>query len=144
MREFNRGHVEYIIATDEALKAAAAADGLPAAADAADDENGDAEEGSSGKKQKGKKAVAKDKEYGVARGVDFQGADTVINFELPCDAMMWVTLQPYCYVLISFMQCFFVTFCAGTCTVSAARLVEVPARFPTPFFRTGFHFKMCR
>lgn len=90
VREFNRGHVEYIIATDEALKAAAAADGLPAAADAADDENGDAEEGSSGKKQKGKKAVAKDKEYGVARGVDFQGADTVINFELPCDAMMYL------------------------------------------------------
>jgi ATP-dependent RNA helicase DDX56/DBP9 len=87
--------VEYIIATDEALQAAAAVDTAAAAdaddaADAADDGNDNAGEGSSGKKKKGKRAPAKDKEYGVARGVDFQGADTVINFELPADAMMCV------------------------------------------------------
>jgi superfamily II DNA/RNA helicase len=60
VREFNRGHVEYIIATDEALKAVAtAADSAPA--HAADDD-GDGEDTSSGKKQKGKKNITKDKE----------------------------------------------------------------------------------
>ncbi len=58
VREFNRGHVEYIIATDEALKAVADAD--TAAASAADD--GDEEDTGSSKKQKGKKTISKDKE----------------------------------------------------------------------------------
>ena len=60
--EFNRGHVEYIIATDEALNAAVASDagtgGSIAVADGEDDEA----ESSSNKKQKGKKTITKDKE----------------------------------------------------------------------------------
>ena len=58
VREFNRGHVEYIIATDEALKAAVAASGAEAAEHSDDDAGG----GGGSKKQKGKKAITKDKE----------------------------------------------------------------------------------
>ena len=58
--EFNRGHVEYIIATDEALNAAVASDGSGSSA-VADGEDEEAE-GSSNKKQKGKKTITKDKE----------------------------------------------------------------------------------
>jgi hypothetical protein len=56
--EFNRGHVEYIIATDEALNAAAADGG----GGGSRDDDGD-DEGGSSKKQKGKKSITKDKEY---------------------------------------------------------------------------------
>jgi superfamily II DNA/RNA helicase len=119
VREFNRGHVEYIIATDEALKAVAtAADSAPAA-----DDDGDGEDTGSGKKQKGKKNITKDKEcaqlhspciapfadsssfffspfsssfsasfyrYGVARGVDFQVCTRCAMCRLPLlDAVGW-------------------------------------------------------
>ncbi len=120
--------MEYIIATDEALQAAAAADDLPASdARAADEGDDDADEGSSSsKKKKGKKALVKDKEYGVSRGVDFQGADTVINFELPADAMMYVSRLPLIVILndLISLRCT-ITICQGICTASAARLEEV-------------------
>ncbi len=59
MLEFNRGHVEYIIATDEALSAAADGGVGGAAAAALDgEEDGDV----ISKKQKGKKTITKDKE----------------------------------------------------------------------------------
>ncbi len=60
--EFNRGHVEYIIATDEALNAAVASDGSTGGSSAVADGEDEEAEGSSNKKQKGKKTITKDKE----------------------------------------------------------------------------------
>ena len=56
VEEFNRGIYDYIIATDEAHTL----------------ENGRANSGSHGNRKKAHKRK-RDKEYGVARGIDFQG-----------------------------------------------------------------------
>ena len=38
------------------------------------------------KRRRGQPAVASDADYGVARGVDFRGVNTVVNFDCPPDA----------------------------------------------------------
>ncbi|XP_029460043.1 probable ATP-dependent RNA helicase DDX56 isoform X2 [Rhinatrema bivittatum] len=62
--QFNQGFYDYIIATDEHILAEP-----------------------TGRKKKIKKAgrgeTGKDKEYGVARGIDFQNVSNVINFDFP-------------------------------------------------------------
>lgn len=78
--EFNRGVYDYLIATDAGGEGgAAAAPGTPAKAAAAP-----------GRRAKGAAKGAKpspitlaDPEFGVARGVDFQGVRTVLNFDAP-------------------------------------------------------------
>ncbi|XP_021446280.2 probable ATP-dependent RNA helicase DDX56 isoform X2 [Oncorhynchus mykiss] len=67
--QFNQGFYDYIIATDEQVLAdptttAQAAEGK-------------------GKKKKKNAGRAKDKEYGVSRGIDFQNVSNVINFDFP-------------------------------------------------------------
>ncbi|CAH3151926.1 unnamed protein product [Porites lobata] len=62
VEEFNRDIYDYIIASDESVFDAVAASST------------------SVKKKKKKK---KDNEYGVSRGVDFQGVENVINFDFP-------------------------------------------------------------
>ncbi|KAI8350376.1 P-loop containing nucleoside triphosphate hydrolase protein [Blakeslea trispora] len=83
VEEFNRGIYDYLIATDESE--------LKGEQDSDDEDNEEAEEESeqeeeknaqTKKNKKGSK-VQKDKEYGVSRGVDFQGVAAVINFDFP-------------------------------------------------------------
>ena len=63
MDEFNRGIYDYVIATDEVpeLQASMGSSGS------------DGTKGTGGGKRKGLHGRRKDKEYGVARGIDFQG-----------------------------------------------------------------------
>ncbi|KAK0154360.1 putative ATP-dependent RNA helicase DDX56 [Merluccius polli] len=70
--QFNQGFYDYIIATDEH---ALSTPKTPSPADGTKAEKG-------GKKQQKTKG-AKDKEYGVSRGVDFQNVSNVINFDFP-------------------------------------------------------------
>ncbi|RCH92056.1 ATP-dependent DNA/RNA helicase [Rhizopus stolonifer] len=79
VEEFNRGIYDYLIATDESE--------LKGELDSEDEESEKEEEEDENKKsqkqdKKGKK-VQKDKEYGVSRGVDFQGVTAVLNFDFP-------------------------------------------------------------
>uniref|UniRef100_A0A8C7KRW3 Probable ATP-dependent RNA helicase DDX56 n=1 Tax=Oncorhynchus kisutch TaxID=8019 RepID=A0A8C7KRW3_ONCKI len=67
--QFNQGFYDYIIATDEQVLA----DPTTTA---------QATEGK-GKKKKKNAGRAKDKEYGVSRGIDFQNVSNVINFDFP-------------------------------------------------------------
>ncbi|KAM9307309.1 putative ATP-dependent RNA helicase DDX56 [Pholidichthys leucotaenia] len=68
--QFNQGFYDYIIATDE--QSLADPTSVPQAA------------GKNKKKRSQKKGgKARDKEYGVSRGVDFQNVSTVINFDFP-------------------------------------------------------------
>ena len=60
VEEFNRGVYDYIIATDEAPEIDVVG----------------------GQRRRGQKR-RKDKEYGVVRGIDFQGVENVINFDFP-------------------------------------------------------------
>ncbi|XP_064383761.1 probable ATP-dependent RNA helicase DDX56 [Halichondria panicea] len=63
VEEFNRGIYDYIIATDEASSLQSV------------------REARKKKKTHGKRK--RDKEYGVARGIDFKGVENVINFDFP-------------------------------------------------------------
>eukprot|EP00061_Rhincodon_typus_P015535 g43260.t1 len=64
--QFNRSLYDYIIATDEHVLTDATSS-----------------EKQKTKKQRSKKAKAKDREYGVSRGVDFYNVSNVINFDFP-------------------------------------------------------------
>ncbi|KAI8641604.1 P-loop containing nucleoside triphosphate hydrolase protein [Parasitella parasitica] len=83
VEEFNRGIYDYLIATDESeLKGEQDSD------DEDEESQEDVEtpeEKDTKKAQKGRK-VQRDKEYGVSRGVDFQGVAAVINFDFPTSA----------------------------------------------------------
>nr|XP_046173983.1 probable ATP-dependent RNA helicase DDX56 isoform X2 [Oncorhynchus gorbuscha] len=68
--QFNQGFYDYIIATDEQVLA----DPTTTTAQAAEGK---------GKKKKKNAGRAKDKEYGVSRGIDFQNVSNVINFDFP-------------------------------------------------------------
>ncbi|KAK5879092.1 hypothetical protein CesoFtcFv8_024431 [Champsocephalus esox] len=70
--QFNQGFYDYIIATDEQSLADPAAAPPPTAG-----------KGKKKKKNTDKGGRAKDKEYGVSRGVDFQNVSNVINFDFP-------------------------------------------------------------
>ena len=62
MEEFNRGIYDYVVATDEVGVASGA---------------GGREGSGKGRKRR------RDREYGVCRGVDFQGVENVVNFDFP-------------------------------------------------------------
>lgn len=84
VEEFNRGIYDYLIATDESE--------LKGEQDSEDEEEEDEDEEEKEvveeekKVQKKDKKVQRDKEYGVSRGVDFQGVAAVINFDFPTSA----------------------------------------------------------
>ena len=62
MEEFNRGIYDYVVATDEVGVAS----------------------GAGGREGRGKgRKRRRDREYGVCRGVDFQGVENVVNFDFP-------------------------------------------------------------
>ncbi|OBZ85075.1 ATP-dependent RNA helicase dbp9, partial [Choanephora cucurbitarum] len=90
VEEFNRGIYDYLIATDESeLKGEQDSDDEQEDEEKEDDEASSDDEKKNGlskhvlaKTKKGSK-VQKDKEYGVSRGVDFQGVAAVINFDFP-------------------------------------------------------------
>lgn len=70
VQEFNRGVYDYLIASDEA--------GLKTEKD----EEKAMQPSTESKKSK-KRNFNKDKEYGVARGVDFKDVQFVVNFDIP-------------------------------------------------------------
>lgn len=63
MEEFNRGIYDFVIATDEVGVA---------------NRTGGREGGMERRKRR-----RRDREYGVCRGVDFQGVENVVNFDFP-------------------------------------------------------------
>ncbi|TSM28146.1 putative ATP-dependent RNA helicase DDX56 [Bagarius yarrelli] len=74
---FNQGFYDYIIATDEQGLNTPTADS--------------SKEGKAKKKKKNTKSKkGKDKEYGVARGVDFQNIANVINFDFPTSVESYI------------------------------------------------------
>ncbi|KAI8372524.1 P-loop containing nucleoside triphosphate hydrolase protein [Choanephora cucurbitarum] len=85
VEEFNRGIYDYLIATDESeLKGEQDSDDEQEDEEKEDDEaSSDDEKKNDQKKTKKGSKVQKDKEYGVSRGVDFQGVAAVINFDFP-------------------------------------------------------------
>uniref|UniRef100_A0A3Q1GJ09 Probable ATP-dependent RNA helicase DDX56 n=1 Tax=Acanthochromis polyacanthus TaxID=80966 RepID=A0A3Q1GJ09_9TELE len=76
--QFNQGFYDYIIATDEQ----SLADPTAAAQTTAGKEKK--------KKNTEKGGKAKDKEYGVSRGVDFQNVSNVINFDFPATVESYI------------------------------------------------------
>lgn len=79
LQEFNRGLFDYLIATDDVHAADFAAPR---------DKNGKRGRNNKGDKngRKNRKESAqkkKDEEFGVTRGIDFKGVQTVINFDMP-------------------------------------------------------------
>lgn len=72
VQEFNRGVYDYLIASDEA--------GLKTEKE---EETAGANPEKSESNNKKKVKVQKDKEYGVARGIDFKDVQFVVNFDIP-------------------------------------------------------------
>ena len=90
VQEFNKGVYDIIIAADdkEALGSGKSLskkkddDGL--SSDEGEDHTGREEDTlTDNKKQKRRKLSAKDKDYGISRGIDFQNVACVLNFDLP-------------------------------------------------------------
>ncbi|XP_036385386.1 probable ATP-dependent RNA helicase DDX56 [Megalops cyprinoides] len=77
--QFNQGFYDYIIATDEQTLANPSAP-----------PRGEEGTGKKKKKNAGKGGRGKDKEYGVSRGIDFQGVSNVINFDLPTNVESYI------------------------------------------------------
>ncbi|XP_061409202.1 probable ATP-dependent RNA helicase DDX56 [Lethenteron reissneri] len=75
--QFNQGFYDYIVATDEHSLTENANRERPSS-----DGEGKKEEPSKSRKRKAVKR-GKDKEYSVARGIDFQNVSNVINFDFP-------------------------------------------------------------
>ncbi|KAF7216791.1 probable ATP-dependent RNA helicase DDX56 [Nothobranchius furzeri] len=71
--QFNQGFYDIIIATDEQSLASS-----------------QTTSGKKKKKSKEKGGKAKDKEYGVSRGVDFQSVSNVINFDFPTNVESYI------------------------------------------------------
>lgn len=91
VQEFNKGVYDVIIAADEqevmgagkTSKKSKAEDGAEDKNDAgssSDEDNGKGKQPQPGKKGK---VSAKDKDYGISRGIDFQNVACVLNFDLP-------------------------------------------------------------
>ena len=86
IQSFNKGLFDLLIATDsvpQSLRRGGRTGGEEGEEDAEGEEgaenNGDDEEG----KKKKKKKARLDPEFGVARGIDFKGVNTVLNFDAP-------------------------------------------------------------
>ena len=89
LAEFNKGLFDFMIATDDTDRRAAAQprDGDAGEGGAGEGE-GDGEEGvAAGDKRKGaRKGGKRDAEFGVMRGIDFKEVRTVINMDVPVRA----------------------------------------------------------
>ena len=81
MEEFNRGSYDYVIATDEVDSHSQAL-----AAGSAGRGGKGGEMGGGGRRRKRKR----DREYGVCRGVDFQGVENVVNFDFPTSSDAYI------------------------------------------------------
>ncbi|CAO3625845.1 unnamed protein product [Cunninghamella blakesleeana] len=87
VEEFNRGIYNYLIATDESeLQGELDSDDDDDESQNEEEENEDKDEKKTKKKADKSIKVKKDKEYGVARGVDFMDVAAVINFDFPLSA----------------------------------------------------------
>ncbi|KAG0165085.1 ATP-dependent DNA/RNA helicase [Apophysomyces sp. BC1034] len=87
VEEFNRGIYDYLIATDESeLKGEEDSEDEESDEESEQESEDDEKPTATAKNVKKKKTVQRDKEYGVARGVDFQDVAAVINFDFPTSA----------------------------------------------------------
>lgn len=93
LQEFNKGLFDYLIATDDLHGSGHGADADSKSkkiknnrrhddSDINNDINGGGS-GGSRKKKNIKRKTSKDEEFGVTRGIDFKGVNTVINFDMP-------------------------------------------------------------
>ncbi|RAK94864.1 ATP-dependent DNA/RNA helicase [Aspergillus ibericus CBS 121593] len=101
VQEFNKGVYDIIIAaddqevlgtksskkskeTEEAVEDAEEAAGLVGSSE--DEEEVEEEKGKSNRSEKRRKLSAKQKDYGISRGIDFQNVACVLNFDLPTNS----------------------------------------------------------
>lgn len=88
VQEFNKGVYDIIIAADE-QEVMGARKSSRKSRDAKIEDNGDAAKASSDEDEEGessekrRKLTAKEKDYGISRGIDFQNVACVLNFDLP-------------------------------------------------------------
>jgi ATP-dependent RNA helicase DDX56/DBP9 len=76
LQEFNRGLFDVLVATDDVH----AADAAPRPTKL---RRGAAAAAGRGRGRAGQGAARKDEEFGVTRGIDFKGVNTVVNFDMP-------------------------------------------------------------
>ncbi|PYH36066.1 ATP-dependent DNA/RNA helicase [Aspergillus neoniger CBS 115656] len=97
VQEFNKGVYDIIIAADDQevlgskskkAKNADADEGEEAAGvmGSSDDEEAEDDKSKSNRPDKRRKLTAKEKDYGISRGIDFQNVACVLNFDLPTTA----------------------------------------------------------
>eukprot|EP00475_Leptophrys_vorax_P034473 TRINITY_DN5566_c0_g1_i1.p1 TRINITY_DN5566_c0_g1~~TRINITY_DN5566_c0_g1_i1.p1 ORF type:complete len:656 (-),score=232.35 TRINITY_DN5566_c0_g1_i1:26-1993(-) len=88
VKQFNNGTIDFLIATDKGLE-----EGYDQVEHSYDDDNdgeGNDEDGSMRRKKKRGGKIRHDKEFGVSRGVDFQGVMNVVNFTFPTSLKSYV------------------------------------------------------
>ena len=84
VEEFNRGIYDYVIATDEfGSTNSTVATSSSAVGEGGGGGGGGGGEGGGGGGGRKRVKRKKDKEYGVCRGIDFQGVENVVNFDFP-------------------------------------------------------------
>lgn len=76
LQTFNKGMFDHLIATDDV------SDAREQEKDT-DPRNGRRQDSEGPKRKKRKVLVTKDEEFGVTRGIDFRGVETVINYDMP-------------------------------------------------------------
>ena len=85
LAEFNKGLFDFMIATDDTDRRAAAREGE---ANEGGEGNADEEAGAAAAPSgKGRKGARRDAEFGVMRGIDFKDVRTVINMDVPVRLM---------------------------------------------------------
>ncbi|KAL6753625.1 DEAD-domain-containing protein [Haematococcus lacustris] len=86
LQSFNRGLFDYLVATDDVHAASHDACSQPAAGSKR--KRKQAAEAALEQKKRGK--ASKEEEFGVTRGIDFKGVQSVINFDLPSSVQGYV------------------------------------------------------
>ncbi|GFH26377.1 uncharacterized protein HaLaN_24519, partial [Haematococcus lacustris] len=86
LQSFNRGLFDYLVATDDVHSASHDASSQPAAGSKR--KRKQAAVAASEQKKRGK--ASKEEEFGVTRGIDFKGVQSVINFDLPSSVQGYV------------------------------------------------------
>ncbi|KAJ9528986.1 hypothetical protein QJQ45_000556 [Haematococcus lacustris] len=84
LQSFNRGLFDYLVATDDVHAASHDASSQPAAGSKRKRKQAAEAE----QKKRGK--ASKEEEFGVTRGIDFKGVQSVINFDLPSSVQGYV------------------------------------------------------
>lgn len=116
VQEFNKGIFDYLIATDDPAKRLEqeeeAAKPAPQLKPAPVKAKGKGRDRDSRKRGRGNERRENDSEFGVIRGIDFQGVKTVINVDVPESVQVTIHALlilhfsiPFCFSLSSSRRC---------------------------------------